>query len=174
VNELAIEAAGTDIEAARRRRFAKAVAVAAFVSSLGVLTVPGRAEACFTIEQAPSDSEDDAYSRQVADRLEELFEAEVLSTEGNIWEMRVTRVYRGRLHAGMILRGPPHRDECGSGEMRPGHTGFAWVGFGPAGPTFVGRFVGERRVASLRRIGALPPPRASPRRLWRNRGGQPR
>jgi len=139
-----------------------------------VLASPGRAEACFTIDRPVSDSEMDDYSRQVVGRLDELFEAEVLSTQGPVREMRVTRVHRGALREGMILRGPPDRDECDTRVLRRGDKGLVWISFGPNGPRFVGRFVDERTVASLRRIGALSPRPASRRRVWRGRGCHPR
>ena len=135
-----------------------ALSLAAIVFGLSVLAVPGTARACFTLDRPVSDEEIDRYTRQVVDRLEELFEAEVLSAGGNLWEMRVTRVHRGRLREGMVLRGRPSTaSSCVEPELRPGDRGFVWVSFGPAGPAFVSGFVDERNLASLRRIGALPP-----------------
>ena len=139
-----------------------------------LVAAPGRAEACFTLDRPVSDAEMDEYSRQVVDRLEELFEAEVISTRGPVWEMRVTRVHRGGLREGMILRGPPDRDECDDRVLKAGDRGFVWISFGPNGPRFVGRFIEERRVESLRRIGALPSRRASRGRVWRSRARRPR
>jgi hypothetical protein len=80
----------------------------------------------------------------------------VLKIAGSESEMRVTRVFRGHLKQGAILKGQPISNSCMKRDLRPGDRGFALVKFGSRGPMFVSSFLDSDRVASLRRVGALP------------------
>ena len=129
--------------------FSILLAAAAFVPAFGV-------EACSIAGPPPTEDQMDEHYRTSVPRFTELFEAEILKLDGGDSEMMVTRVFRGNLQPGMILRGHPDHDSCPAPELVVGGRGFVMTTFGPRGPTFAGRFFADSSVASLRRIGALP------------------
>lgn len=118
--------------------------------------LPAQSRACSYGGVPSTDAQLENYHRQILPRLTELFEAEVLTIDWQESEMRVTRVFRGRLRPAMILKGSPATTSCAERQLQVGDRGIAWVSFGPGGPSFVSEFLNERAVQSLRRIGALP------------------
>jgi hypothetical protein len=61
----------------------------------------------------------DANTRRALNTFDELFEAEVLKVAESESEMRVTRVFRGRLKPGAVLKGLPSWNSCMTRELRP-------------------------------------------------------
>jgi hypothetical protein len=130
---------------------------AAFSILLAAALVPAAgAKACSVFGPPPTEEQVDAHYRTTVPLFDDLFEAEVLRLDDDNSEMIVTRVFRGALQPGMILRGHPSRSSCPSPELQVGLRGFVMTTFGPRGPRFAGEFLREESVASMRRIGVLP------------------
>src|SRR4028119_779032 len=101
------------------------------VAALSLVMLPVQAHACSYFGQPLSEAQIDESTRKSVGRLQELFEAEVLKTDGANSEMRVIRVFRGKLQAGQILRGRPSWSSCMVRELQVGDRGFALLSFGP-------------------------------------------
>ena len=132
--------------------------IAAVTVALLAVTFAAPVHACFTINRTVSNAELDQHVRRSLERLPELFEGEIIRV-GSRRALAVSRVFRGQLQPGAILRAEPHVvvvDSCTPTPPAVGDRGILMVGFGPNGPSYVDSFVRDDMVAALRRIGAIP------------------
>ncbi len=131
------------------------VAVAIIAPALA-MTVASAAACSYPTTPLSNDRKDEINHR-LLESLTELFEGEIIEEAADGWSLRVGKVYRGSMHEGTVLKGPATFNSCQKPIPRKGHCGIIWVGWGPLGPGFTNAFIDPVTIASLRRIGALPP-----------------
>ncbi|KQN25760.1 hypothetical protein ASE86_06025 [Sphingomonas sp. Leaf33] len=116
--------------------------------------------ACFIASPSKQPARDEADDAMLASvrRLSQIFEAQiVMNNVPGVWELKVRRVFLGSLKQGQILRGTSSRDICSLNIPEKGDRGLILAGWGQEGLDFGNSFVNAEGIASLKRVGILPP-----------------